>query len=92
MASPYVNLPLVCPLVLWRRGKAGLSVGIPAGESRVECRRVIDNGISFIVSYNIHTLLMHAFYLIIVLIFLVMPKIIDLVGILEELLCLLYIA
>ena len=40
MASPYVYLPLVCPLVLWRRGKAGLSVGIPAGESRVECRRV----------------------------------------------------
>ena len=38
---------------------------------------LIDNGISFIVSYNIHTLLMHAFYLIIVLIFLVMPKIID---------------
>ena len=53
---------------------------------------LIDNGISFIVSYNIHTLLMHAFYLIIVLNFLVMPKIIDLVGILEELLCLLYIA
>ena len=53
---------------------------------------LIDNGISLIVSYNIHTLLMHAFYLIIVLIFLVMPKIIDLVRILEELLCLLYIA
>ena len=53
---------------------------------------LIDNGMSLLVSYNIHTLLMYECHLITVLIFLAMPKITALAGIPVELLCLQNIA